>query len=124
MNHPLYCHRADGTFVVPRVRLAKTHWRKLLGLMFDTSLAADEALYIEKCNAIHCCFMKIEIDVVFLDANLRILHLIPRMKPWRFSKVVRGGTSVLECYPGTIARYGLQVGEVLRIEPNSHASQG
>ncbi|QSO48167.1 DUF192 domain-containing protein [Alicyclobacillus mengziensis] len=105
----------DGRVIVSNLRLAETHWEKFRGLMLDTSLQPDEALLIRKCKAIHCCFMKIPIDVLFVDDEGRITHIIPEMRPWTFSPVVRKADDVIECYPGTVARTGLQVGHQLRI---------
>lgn len=87
--------------------------------MFDATLEKTEALWIANCSAIHCCFMSIEIDVLFLDKNGVVLYIIEHMKPWSFSKWVRQGVSVLECYPGTVSHYGLRVGEQLVMHPLS-----
>lgn len=103
----------SGETVVSKVRLADNYWTRLRGLMLDKSLQPNEALLLDNCQAIHCCFMLVDIDVLFLSADGEILHLIERMKPWRFSKFVRGATQVLECYPGTISQYGLHVGQKL-----------
>jgi uncharacterized protein len=105
----------DGSVIVSSLRLAETHWEKFRGLMLDTSLQPDEALLIRNCKAIHCCFMKIAIDVLFVDEQGRISHIISEMRPWSFSPVVREAHDVIECFPGTVARAGLEVGQQLRI---------
>jgi len=71
---------------------------------------------IHKCKAIHTWFMRIPIDVLFLSAGGRIEHVIPAMEPWHTSKVVWSARDTLECFPGTIAKCNLQVGDELRIE--------
>jgi len=111
--HKYVCQRVSGEVIVPRVRVATTHWQKFRGLMLDTTLGVDEALWIADCNAIHCCFMKLDIDVLFLDKSGVVLYIVERMKPWTFSKFVRGGASVLECSAGTIASHKLRIGERL-----------
>ena len=107
--------REDGREIVSKLRTATTHWEKFRGLMLDTSLQPGEALWIDQCQAIHCCFMKIPIDVVFLSHEGEVLHLIERMAPWTFSKFVRKASQVLECYPGTIEQHGLSIGMKLKI---------
>lgn len=106
-----------GAEVVPRLRQAVSHWQKFRGLMMDRSLQSDEALLIHNCRSIHCFFMLMPIDVVFLAADGTIVRVIERMKPWTVSPVVRQAQDVLECYPGTIAAHGLQVGHRLRMSP-------
>lgn len=106
---------SDGRVVVSKLRLAESHWEKFRGLMLDTSLQPDEALLIRKCNSIHCCFMRMAIDVLFIDDEGRILHIIPEMRPWTFSPIVKKARDVIECYPGTVQRTGLKVGDVLTV---------
>lgn len=107
--------RADGTVIVSNLRMASNYWEKFRGLMLDNSLQPDEALLLDDCQAIHCCFMRLKIDVLFLTAQGEVVHLVENMAPWTFSKFVRKATQVLECYPGTIAKYGITVGETLRV---------
>lgn len=105
----------DGTPVVSELRIADNYWTRFRGLMLDKSLQPSEALLLDNCQAIHCCFMLLEIDVLFLSSDGKVLHAVEKMKPWRFSKFVRGASQVLECYPGTISTYGIRVGQRLKI---------
>lgn len=105
----------DGTPVITELRIADNYWMRFRGLMLDRSLQPNEALLLENCQAIHCCFMMMEIDVLFLSPDGRVLHAVEKMKPWRFSKFVRGASQVLECYPGTISTYAIEVGQRLKI---------
>jgi uncharacterized protein len=112
---PLRVVSEDGKLIVERLRLAQSHWQKFRGLMLDTSLQPDEALLLTKCNSIHCCFMRMAIDVLFMDAQGRIVHIIEEMRPWTFSPLVRRAKDVIECYPGTVKRLGIQVADILSI---------
>jgi uncharacterized membrane protein (UPF0127 family) len=97
------------------VKRADSHWQKLWGLMFKRSLPASEALLLDNCRSIHSCFMRINIDVIFVDKSGTIVYLIDNMQPWQFSKFVRRGRAVLECPPGTIQRHGLQINDKLTL---------
>jgi uncharacterized membrane protein (UPF0127 family) len=110
--------RRNGQVALRYVEVANTHWQKFKGLMFVKSLGADEGLLIEDCRAIHCCFMKIPIDVVYVSADGHIVHLISSMQPWRFSKYVKEASRVLECHAGTIAQQGWSIGDVLTFIPS------
>jgi uncharacterized protein len=105
----------DGRLVVRHLKVAASHWAKLKGLMFKRSLRLGEALLIEQCKSIHCCFMRFSIDVLFLGKGGEIMHLVERMRPWSFSRYVVGADDVLECFPGTIEKYKLTVGQKLYI---------
>lgn len=112
--------------IVSNLRLASTYWQKFRGLMLDDSLQPNEALLLDECQAIHCCFMRLKIDVLFLTAEGEVVHLVEQMAPWTFSKFVRKATQVLECYPGTIAKFGITVGERLTVlsYPIPHDASG
>jgi uncharacterized protein len=108
-----------GSVQLSHVSIAQTHWQKFKGLMLVRSLDASAGLLIDNCRSIHCCFMRIPIDVAFLDRERRIVHLIANMKPWRFSKYVPLAQMVLECPAGTIEEKGWRVGETLEIRESS-----
>jgi uncharacterized membrane protein (UPF0127 family) len=59
--------------------------------------------------------MKYSIDVVFLDKEYRVVHLIKGIKPWRVSPVIRESTMVLELPTGTIDRCNIKHGETIQI---------
>lgn len=99
--------------LLSKVTLANSFWLRLRGLMFRKSLGSAGGMLFPKCNAIHCCFMRMDIDVCFLDKNGVVLKVIPNMRPWRFSPIVRGAVSVLECSAGTAKRLGIQTGSTL-----------
>jgi uncharacterized protein len=89
-----------GRVLGTAVRRADTFGLRLLGLMFRQGLGAGEGLVIEPCSSVHSHFMRFPIDVLFLDAQWRVVHAIPAMAPWRFSPQVRGARRVLELAAG------------------------
>jgi uncharacterized membrane protein (UPF0127 family) len=92
-------------------RLAHTFLTRLIGLMLDKSLAEGDGLWIMPCNSIHSFWMKFDFDAVFLDKDLRVVHLMSEMKPSRISKMVWNAKSVLELPAGVIARTGTALGD-------------
>jgi uncharacterized membrane protein (UPF0127 family) len=58
--------------------------------------------------------MRFPIDVVFLDAEHRIVAIRPEIRPWRMV-AARGARAVLELAAGEAQRCGLSVGA--RLEP-------
>jgi len=84
---------------------------RLVGLLRDRQLAHGDGLWIIPCNSIHSIGMKFDFDAVFLDKELRVVHLMSEMKPWRISKMIFNAHSVLEIPAGVIARTGTKLGD-------------
>ncbi len=110
---------ASGIVVAERLRPAHTHWTRLRGLLGTAPLAPGDGLWLRPCRQVHMFGMRYPIDVVFLDGAQRIVGLIPTLRPWRVSPLVRAATSVLELPAGTIARTGLHEGQHVTIEARS-----
>ena len=80
-----------------KAKVARTFWERTRGLIGTKSLAPDEGLLIEKCNAIHMCFMSFPIDAYFLDKDDKVVKVVRDIPPWKL--FVWGGwraTKVLE----------------------------
>lgn len=103
---------ARGSVVLRNLKTADSFLERFRGLMGKT-LSPGEGLWITPCNSIHCFFMKIPIDVLFLNSNLEIVHRIDAMKPWTISPLVRGAKSVVEASAGSFR--GLNVGDKIQI---------
>lgn len=74
-------------------------------------------MHIQPCNSIHTFFMRIPIDVLFLDADGVIIKQLPALPPWRASAVYLKARSVLELPAGTLQASGTQEGDRLAFEP-------
>jgi uncharacterized membrane protein (UPF0127 family) len=97
-------------------RIADSFRTRLVGLLRDKMLAQGDGLWIKPCNSIHSIGMKFVFDAVFLDKNLRVVHLMPEMKPWQMSKMVWAAKSVLELPAGRIAQTSTEVGDQFEME--------
>ncbi len=112
------------------VRLARTAERaestlaRLKGLLGRDGLEEGSGLHIVPCDSIHTFFMRFPIDVVFLDADEKAVHVIHSMPAWRATRVYFSARSVLELPAGTLARSGTQVGDRLRFDPQASTSPG
>ena len=62
--------------------------------------------------SIHTMFMRFPIDIVFLDAELRVLAVRESVPAWRAVKQ-RGAKAALELAAGQAARVEIGVGDVL-----------
>jgi len=91
--------------------VAESFAARMRGLLGRRALPAREGMLIRRESSVHTFFMRFAIDVVFLDADERVLRIDANVGPWRL-KACRGARSVLELAAGASA--GLSVGD--RIE--------
>lgn len=96
-------NKTRNAAVVSRALKADTFGSRLFGLIPCKTLGPEEGLWLHPCAMIHTCFMSFPIDAVFLDAGLKVVKIVPSLKPWRFSPWVCGARSVLELAPGRAA---------------------
>lgn len=104
------------------IRLASTFFSRFAGLMFRKSLAQGSGLLLMPCSGIHMCFMRMPLDVIYLDASFRVLGTQRGLKPWRLGKAVPGAKLVLELPVGAIDRCGIAEGAILAVEAPEAAS--
>lgn len=91
---------------------AVTFFARLRGWMGKTPAPGD-ALLIKPCSAVHTMFMKVPIDVVFVDGGNRVLRIVSGLPPWRLSPRVRGAGAVLELTAGRARELGLKPGDII-----------
>ena len=92
-------------------RIADSFLTRLVGLLRDKTLEYGDGLWIKPCNSIHSIGMRFVFDAIFLDKNLRVVHLVHEMKPWRISKMVFSAHSVLELPAGLISQTATELGD-------------
>lgn len=105
----------NGAVLADRCAVARSSWRRLVGLIGRSALAPGEGLWLAPCNAIHSVFMRFSFDAVFLDREQRVVHLVRAMAPYRFSRIVPRAHSVLELPAGTIDRTETRPGDALAL---------
>ncbi len=107
----LECRRRDGLLIANEVNLADSFISRLLGLMFK-EIEHAKALVVKPTQSIHTCFMKFNIDVVFLNRENKIVKIIRNMKPWRVTGFYFSASQVLELPAGKLP-LDVQVGQEL-----------
>src|SRR5476651_1748824 len=91
--------------------IADTFLTRLVGLLRHKGLEPGDGLWIIPCNSIHSIGMQFDFDAIFLDKDLRVVHLVHEMKPTRISKMVFAAHSVLELPAGLISQTSTEVGD-------------
>jgi uncharacterized membrane protein (UPF0127 family) len=102
-----------------KAELARSFFARGRGLMGRASLPDSYALIIYPESSIHMFFMRIPIDVLFVDKQHRVVALREQLPPWHpFAGVAPWrGQYVVEMPAGVIAASGTRVGDQLRVSP-------
>ena len=106
--------RENGQVVVDECVVAQSPVTRMKGLLGRSELRPGEGLLLRPASAVHTCFMRFPIDVVFLDGGLRVLGISDELRPWRAASR-RGARAVLELPAGESTRRWLEVGELLSV---------
>ena len=99
----------DGRWIARRVRIACSFKQRLVGLLRTKVLSEDEALMLSPGGSVHTFGMRYAIDVAFLDRQLKILRLAPRLPPWRICRAPTKTKHVVELRAGMLQALQLQV---------------
>ncbi len=86
---------------------------RTLGLIGRAHVGDDEGMLFDRCSSIHTFFMRVPIDVVFLDADDRVVRAVPNVPPWRPFVGCLGAARVVELAAGSIERRGIRAGDVV-----------
>lgn len=92
--------------------VANTFCTRFIGLMFKKHLDDASGLLIQKCSGIHTCFMRFNIDVIYLDKDYTVIFA-ETVTPWRIGKIVKHTKHVLELPQGKKEAY--QIGTKLEL---------
>ncbi len=106
-------NRTRELVLVSQCEMATSLAGRARGLLGHAPLKPGQAMLISPCQSIHTFFMSFPIDVAFLNRDMRIVHIIPSMPPWRLSPHLFKAHSVLELPAGALAATGSSVGDEL-----------
>lgn len=104
---------SNGNVVALELELAYTFFTRFKGLMGRSVLEPGHGLEIKPCNSVHTCFMRFDLDLIFLDKDRRIVYLERSMPPWRMSRIIKAAAMVVELPVGTIDTTGCKIGDLL-----------
>ena len=103
------------TTLIEQGRLADNPWTRFKGLIGAKALPPGDGLMIVPCNGVHCMFMSIPIDVLYVSAKDRVLAIDRGMRPWAIGRILRASRYVLELPAGQADSTGTQVGDVIDV---------
>ena len=101
--------------VVGVVDEARTAWTRMVGLLGRSTLPRGEGLLLAPAWSIHTWFMRMPIDVVFLDPHGVVIRVFPELPAWRLVSGTRKARTVLEFGAGTLKATPLAAGDLVRL---------
>ena len=104
---------STGLPVAVNAEVARGPVRRGLGLIGRRGWPRSDGLVLEHCNSIHCFFMRMPIDVLYVDKRGHVVKALPAVNPWRIGPISFKTDWVLELPAGTIERTGTRVGDRL-----------
>jgi uncharacterized membrane protein (UPF0127 family) len=112
-----YCifNETRESFLALNVACASTSLARLKGLLGKLRIGPGEGLWVLPSHGIHTVGMMFPVDLVYLDAGNRVVHLVEHLRPFRFSSIRLNSASVLELPAHTIYASQTRVGDQLLI---------
>jgi len=115
MRHIRVVNRTSEVVLAEQAELADNYWTRFLGLMGRRELPASTGLVLKPGGGIHMWFMRIPLDVIHVDKQDRVTHVLRGIKPWRFGPLFVGGKLAIELPVGASSE--TQVGDLIDVTP-------
>ncbi|CAL9526798.1 DUF192 domain-containing protein [Streptomyces sp. enrichment culture] len=105
---------AGGGGVAVPVEIAASYRARARGLLGRDGI--DGAMLLTPCASVHTFRMRFAIDVAYLDRHLRVLAVVPGMRPGRLGLPRPRARHVLEAGAGAMERWGIRRGVRLMVD--------
>jgi uncharacterized membrane protein (UPF0127 family) len=112
-----YCvfNKTRESFLSLNVTAADTHFARLRGLLGRLRLKSDEGIWVVPSLGIHTLGVLFSVDLIYLDADHRVVHLVESLGSFRIGPIRPNCASVLELPTRTIYSSQTQIGDQLFI---------
>ena len=104
---------SDGTLLIERVKWTEGFRERCRGLIGQHTLGRGRGMALVPCRAVHTCFMRFSLDVIFFSRDFRVVHIAECVVPYR---IVWGGWTawgVVEVQSGWFPWNHLRTGDRL-----------
>src|SRR5207249_6603147 len=113
------------SFLSLGVSVADTHFTTLKGLLGKKNLQSDEGVWVIPSQGIHTIGVLFPIDVIYLDGNRKVIHLVEHLSLFRIAPLKPSCESVLELPARSIYTSQTQIGDTFLIRsPDEIATKG
>ena len=97
-----------------QAKKADNFFKRFLGLMFRKHMDEDEALIFYHSPSIHTFFMKMAIDVIFLDKNMQVVRIVENLRPGKVISCFKSFVTI-ELPAHKTSKIPLEIGDILQI---------
>lgn len=104
-----------GIVLASRAEHANTFWGRFLGLMGRPALDEGGGLVLTPGGEIHMFFMRVPLDVLHVDREGCVSHVLQGIKPWRIGPLRVAKAMTVELPAG--AAGATQPGDRIEITP-------
>ena len=108
-------NRNRESFLALHVAPADTWRMRMQGLLGRSRLAPDDGLWLVSCSSIHSIGMRFAVDLIYLDSENRVIHLVEEFRPFRISPFRKQCAGILELRTRTIYSSNTQIGDELLV---------
>jgi uncharacterized membrane protein (UPF0127 family) len=117
MERRKYCvyNQTRECFLGLDVTPADTIFSRLRGLIGKLRLGSDEGIWVVPSRGIHTLGLLFPLDLIYLDAQYRVIHVIENFPAFRIAPLKIRADSVLELPTHTIYSSNTQTGDQLLI---------
>jgi uncharacterized protein len=105
-----------GQVIAENVRYADSWWLRFAGFIPQREIMPDDGLWFRDCWAIHTIGMRAHIDVIFLDADSRVVRTRRAVPLHRPLISCFGARSVVELGAGALDGRDVLLGDQLTLE--------
>ena len=110
-------NKTKSEVLFPEVIRAENYFSRMVGLMGKKEFSESKAMWFTKCNSIQTCFMRFEIDCVFVDSKGKVVKIYHGIKPWRMTNPFLRASDAIEMVAGLAKKKNLKEGDILECGP-------
>ena len=113
-----------NTTIADRADVADGVMSRMRGLIGRRKLANGEGLVITPCSGVHMFWMRIPLDVVFLNRHNQVVCAVSGLPTWTMLPWVRGAERAIELPVGTVHETRTAPGDLMSIERVAESAVG
>lgn len=109
-------HEKTGLVLGEQVVCADSFRKRLTGYMFYKQPPEHfDGLFFKNCKLVHNSFVRISLDVIFIDHRHAVVKVIRGFRPWKFSRIYFRAAHAIEFPTGTVP-FSVSDGDLLVLE--------